>query len=69
MRREPEVDLPGPTDLLVPLRLRDGDRELSFFSTVATFGTPLDATLAELSIESFYPADAVTARALTPDGS
>ncbi|WP_245992747.1 helix-turn-helix domain-containing protein [Prauserella muralis] len=64
----PEVEIPGPGDLLVPLRLRHGQGELSFFSTVATFGTPLDVTLAELSIESFYPADDPTAavlRALT----
>ena len=38
--------------------------ELSFFSTIATFGTPLDVTLAELSIESFFPADEFTAEAL-----
>jgi MmyB-like transcription regulator ligand binding domain len=40
------------------------DRELAFFGTIATFGTPLDGTLAELSIESFYPADEATAAAL-----
>jgi hypothetical protein len=38
---------------------------LTFFSTIATFGTALDITLAELSIESFFPADAATASALT----
>jgi len=48
----------------VPLRLRADRDELSFFSTVATFGTALDVTLAELSIESFFPADAETAAAL-----
>jgi transcriptional regulator with XRE-family HTH domain len=61
---EPEVELPGPGDIVVPLRLRHGDRELAFFSTVATFGTPLDITVAELAIEAFYPADAATAAAL-----
>jgi hypothetical protein len=30
------------------------------FSTLATFGTALDITLAELSIESFFPPDAAT---------
>jgi transcriptional regulator with XRE-family HTH domain len=49
----------------VPLRLRAGDRELTFFSTIATFGTALDVTLAELAIESFFPADAETAASLT----
>jgi hypothetical protein len=33
-------------------------------STVSTFGTALDITLAELSIESFFPADEPTAAAL-----
>jgi transcriptional regulator with XRE-family HTH domain len=61
---EPEIELPGPGDVVVPLRLRDGARELAFFSTVATFGTPLDVTVAELAIESFFPADATTAAAL-----
>ena len=46
------------------LLLLDGDRELSFISTVATFGTAVDVTVAELSIEAFFPADAETASAL-----
>jgi len=58
---EPEIELPGPGDIVVPLRIRHGDRELAFFSTVATFGTPLDITVAELAIESFFPADPETA--------
>jgi transcriptional regulator with XRE-family HTH domain len=51
-------------DVFIPLRMRglDGE-ELSFFSTVATFGTAVDVTVAELSIESFFPADATTAAA------
>ncbi|AXB43048.1 helix-turn-helix domain-containing protein [Amycolatopsis albispora] len=60
----PEVEVPKPGDLVVPLRLRHGDTELAFLSTVATFGTPLDVTLAELSIEAFFPADAHTAEVL-----
>jgi hypothetical protein len=31
---------------------------------VATFGTPLDITVAELAIESFFPANAETAAIL-----
>jgi hypothetical protein len=51
---------------MVRLRLRrlDGDGELSFFSTVTTFGTAVDITISELSIEAFFPADAATAEAL-----
>jgi transcriptional regulator with XRE-family HTH domain len=62
---EPEVELPGPGDVIVPLRIRHEGRELAFFSTVATFGTPLDVTVAELVIESFFPANAETVAALS----
>jgi hypothetical protein len=34
---------------------------LRMFSTVTTFGTPLDLTLDELAVESYYPADDETA--------
>ena len=51
--------------LFVPLRLSTVSGEaLTFFSTVATFGTALDITLAELAIESFFPADAATYEAM-----
>jgi transcriptional regulator with XRE-family HTH domain len=61
---EPEVEVPGPGDIVVPLRIRHAGQELAFFSTVATFGTPLDVTVAELAIESFFPADPETAAVL-----
>jgi transcriptional regulator with XRE-family HTH domain len=48
-------------DIVVSLRLDGGARELSFFSTVTTFGTAVDITVAELAIESFFPADKGTA--------
>jgi transcriptional regulator with XRE-family HTH domain len=54
---------PAP-DIVIPLRLRAGDGELAFFSTVTTFGTPVDVTVSELAIESFFPADAATADAV-----
>ena len=38
---------------------RDGVR-LSLFSTLATLGTPLDVTLQEILIESYFPADDAT---------
>ncbi|MFD5096327.1 helix-turn-helix domain-containing protein [Amycolatopsis thailandensis] len=60
----PEVEVPGPGDIFVPLRLRHEGADLTFFSTVSTFGTPLDITVAELVIESFFPADADTAEHL-----
>ena len=52
---------PHEPGIAVPLRIRLGDRELSFLSTVATFGTAVDITLAELAIEAFFPADDATA--------
>ncbi|MFC4588063.1 helix-turn-helix domain-containing protein [Sphaerisporangium corydalis] len=61
---EPDVEIPGPGEIVVPLRLRYEGRELAFFSTIATFGTPLDITVAELAIESFFPADPATAETL-----
>ena len=51
-------------DVFVPLRVRGPkDEPLSFFGTIATFGTAVDVTVAELSIESFFPADDATAAA------
>jgi transcriptional regulator with XRE-family HTH domain len=59
----------GPaTSIAVPLRLRQGDRVLSFISTVTTFDTATDVTVAELAIEAFYPADAATAAVLRGTG-
>jgi hypothetical protein len=57
---EPEVEVPGPGSVFVPLRVQHEDRELAFFSTVAAFGAPLDITVAELAIESFFPANEET---------
>lgn len=58
----------APTELggvAVPLELDtvEGGR-LTFLSVVTTFGTALDLTAAELSIEAFLPADDDTAAAL-----
>jgi hypothetical protein len=62
------VDGPAPPPsnggVVVPLKIRADDRVLSFFSTIATFGTPVDITVAELAIESFYPADPQTTQFL-----
>ena len=48
-------------DVLIPCELVVGGTELSMFSTHTSFGTPRDITLEELSIELFFPTDAVTA--------
>jgi hypothetical protein len=57
---------PAPPDgIAVPLRLRTEDAELCFLSTVTTFGTAVDVTAAELTVEAFLPADAATREALS----
>ena len=48
----------------VPFKLVTERGLLSFMSTTTVFGTPVDITLAELALESFFPADALTAETL-----
>jgi transcriptional regulator with XRE-family HTH domain len=55
---------PEGSDPVVPWIVEHEGRELSFFTIMATFGTPLDVTLAELTVELFFPADAATAQRL-----
>lgn len=50
--------------IVVPLRLAVDAGVLSLISTTTVFGTPLDVTLSELALESFFPADAATAEIL-----
>jgi transcriptional regulator with XRE-family HTH domain len=52
----------------LPLRLKVGDTALSFISTITVFGSPLDITLSELALETFFPEDAATAAALAQLG-
>jgi transcriptional regulator with XRE-family HTH domain len=63
--QDPDADT-AASHILTPLmRMRspDGD-ELSFFATVATFGTAVEVTTSELSIELTFPADAATAETM-----
>jgi len=48
----------------VPFRIETPMGLLSFFSTTTVFGTPVDVTLSELTLETFFPADPQTAEAL-----
>lgn len=48
----------------VPLQLRTPAGVLSFIGTITVFGTPVDITLSELAVETFFPADAATAQAV-----
>lgn len=48
----------------VPLELVTEGGTLRFLSTTTVFGTALDISLSELTIETFFPADAETAEAM-----
>ena len=50
--------------MAVPFQYVTPQGVLSFISTTTIFGTPVDVTLQELAVESFFPADAQTAAAL-----
>ncbi|MEU9760518.1 helix-turn-helix transcriptional regulator [Streptomyces sp. NPDC001834] len=51
----------GIPSFALPLHIEHGGRVLSFISSIATFNTPMDVTVAELAIETFLPADPATA--------
>jgi len=50
--------------IVLPLQLRLGATVLSLISTTTVFGTPVDVTLSELALETFFPADEATGQAL-----
>ncbi len=50
--------------IAVPLQLVTPAGTLSLISTTTVFGTPVDLTLAELALETFFPADAASAEML-----
>ena len=59
--RKPSDEFGG---VAIPFRLQTPAGLMSFFSTTTVFGTPVDVTLSELTLETFFPADAETAQAL-----
>ncbi|MGY4480627.1 helix-turn-helix domain-containing protein [Bradyrhizobium sp. USDA 3364] len=48
-------------NVALPFKLRLNGEILSFISTTMVFGTPVDITLQELALETFFPADGLTA--------
>ncbi|MFH9013144.1 helix-turn-helix domain-containing protein [Streptomyces sp. NPDC017943] len=48
----------------LPLRIEHEGRTLSFISSIATFNTPMDVTVAELAVETLLPADPATVKYL-----
>lgn len=65
----PEHDASEGGAFALPMLLRVGEQTLRLFSTVATFGTPLDVAANELAIEAFLPADPATRRWLAESAS
>ncbi|MFI6089706.1 helix-turn-helix domain-containing protein [Streptomyces sp. NPDC051218] len=53
----------------LPLRIEHDGQLLSFISSIATFNTPMDVTVAELAIETLLPADPATVKYLQSAGS
>ncbi len=62
------VDPDTPLQVIVPTRYRAGDMVLSFFTTLAQFGSAEDIALADLKIELFFPADEATKQVLISMG-
>lgn len=56
-----EGEAPG---IAVPLRLRTPAGVLDLISTTTVFGSPVDVTLQELALETFFPANPFSAEAL-----
>ena len=54
----------SPDNVAIPFKLRLNGDVLSFISTTMIFGTPVDVTLSELALETFFPADERTAERL-----
>jgi transcriptional regulator with XRE-family HTH domain len=54
----------GTPSILVPVKLRRGGLRLDLYTTITTLGTPLDITLQELRIETLFPANGESRRAL-----
>ncbi|PBC60384.1 transcriptional regulator [Streptomyces sp. Tue6028] len=64
---EPEEDDEpmGPVPYFaLPMQIEHEGRTLSFISSISTFNTPMDVTVAELAIETFLPADPATVKYL-----
>jgi len=60
-----EVHMEGEhLGVVMPFKYRTDQGLLNFISTTTIFGTPVDVTLQELAMETFFPADEATAQAL-----
>jgi transcriptional regulator with XRE-family HTH domain len=69
LQRLPGPDLRGGQDsslggIAIPLILKTPAGVLFLISTTTVFGTPVDITLSELALETFFPTDEATAEIL-----
>jgi transcriptional regulator with XRE-family HTH domain len=67
LKRYPIPARAGPIsadNVAIPFKLRHNGEVLSFISTTMVFGTPVDITLSELALETFFPVDDLTAERL-----
>ncbi|MFO6445690.1 helix-turn-helix domain-containing protein [Erythrobacter sp. NE805] len=55
--RRPERAAGGEGGILLPVELETAAGRIAMFSTTTVFGSPLDVTLDEIAIETFFPAD------------
>lgn len=58
-RKTPQAS--AADSVAIPFQMQLGDDVLSFISTTMIFGTPVDITLSEIALETFFPADDFTA--------
>ncbi|MEW2403099.1 helix-turn-helix transcriptional regulator [Streptomyces sp. NPDC046862] len=59
----------SPAHFALPMRIEHDGQVLSFVSSISTFNTPMDVTVAELAIETLLPADPATAKYLHSQAS
>jgi MmyB-like transcription regulator ligand binding domain len=58
-----QPDFSQPSEPTISFRVRAGDHELAFLTTVTVFNAPQNVTLEEVRLESYFPLDDATARA------
>ncbi|MGX1273341.1 helix-turn-helix domain-containing protein [Streptomyces phaeoluteigriseus] len=64
-RTAPETEPAEPVPYFaLPMLIEHEGRTLSFISSISTFNTPMDVTVAELAIETLLPADPATVKFL-----
>lgn len=63
-KRRPRASQTAP-EIVVPLKIATRFGTLSLISTTTVFGTPVDVTISEIALETFFPADDFTREVFT----